>query len=100
MPELHETWDKLKAAEFISVTDLQSGYWQLALSPKSRHKTAFKCEFGTFHYNVVPMGIEMGMVSSAAYFQRHLENLLRRHGILCSKVHVSSDKTETYIVSL
>ena len=43
-------FDKLKGAAYISTFDLQHGFWQAALDPKTAHRTAFTCEYGTFQY--------------------------------------------------
>ena len=77
----------------ISTFDLQHGFWQAALDPKTAHRTAFTCEYGTFQYKVVPMGL----LSSAQFFQSFVETKLDRHGILYRKVHERSDATNTYI---
>ena len=85
--------DKLKGARFISTFDLAHGFWQAALDPKTAHRTAFTCEYGTFQYKVVPMGL----LSSAQFFQSFVETKLDRHGILYRKVHETSDMTNTYV---
>ena len=59
---------------------------KMPLHKDSRKKTAFKCEFGTFQYRVVPMG----SLSSTAHFQRFVETKLERHGVLHRLVHPES----------
>ena len=95
MPDITGMFDKLKGAAFTSCLDLQKGYWQAPLDPKTKHKTAFSCEFGSFQYRVVPMGL----ISSAQYYQSFVEKKLDRHGILYKKVHASSDLSDTYLDS-
>ena len=95
MPDLAGMFDKLKGAAFTSCLDLQKGYWQAPLDPATKHKTAFSCEFGSFQYRVVPMGL----ISSAQYYQSFVEKKLDRHGILYKKVHATSDLTDTWIDS-
>jgi hypothetical protein len=73
--------------------DLEKGYWQAPLDPATKHKTAFSCEFGSFQYRVVPMGL----LSSAQFYQSFVEKKLDRHGILYKKVHASSDLKDTYV---
>jgi hypothetical protein len=64
VPELGEMWAKLRNAKFISKLDLRHGFWQMGLRPESRHKTSFSCEYGTFQYRVLPMGL---LTASAAF---------------------------------
>ena len=66
VPELGEMWAKLRNAKFISKLDLRHGFWQMGLHPDSRHKTSFSCEYGTFQYRVLPMGL----LTASAAFQR------------------------------
>ena len=40
------------------------------------HKTAFQCEFGTYEYTVVPMGL----LTARSFYQSWLEAILRKHG--------------------
>eukprot|EP01050_Picozoa_sp_SAG11_P026358 SAG11_NODE_6286_length_1344_cov_0.997590_1_plen_154_part_00 len=46
MPETDDCVENLRNAKFLSVVDLEKGYWQMALHKDSRHKTANKCKFG------------------------------------------------------
>ena len=95
MPDISGMFEKLKGAAFISCLDLEKGYWQAPLDPATKHKTAFSCEFGSFQYRVVPMGL----LSSAQFYQSFVEKKLDRHGILYKKVHASSDLKDTYLDS-
>jgi hypothetical protein len=83
LPEPEDCVDKLKGAKWLSVIDIEKAFWNLALHKNSRHKTAFKCVFGTFEYCVAPMGL----LTSAAWWQRFIEQKLSRHGILHRLVH-------------
>ena len=95
MPDITGMFEKLKGAAYISCLDLEKGYWQAPLDPETKHKTAFSCEFGSFQYRVVPMGL----LSSAQFYQSFVEKKLDRHGILYKKVHASSDLKDTYLDS-
>ncbi len=77
VPELGEMWAKLRNAKFISKLDLRHGFWQMGLHPNSRHKTSFSCEYGTFQYRVLPMGL---IIDSVA-FQRWVQGRLKKHNL-------------------
>ena len=41
MPDIESHIDTVGGANFITVCDVQSAYWQIPIAPKDRHKTAF-----------------------------------------------------------
>ena len=41
IPKIAQTFDALRGAKFFSSMDLASGYWQVPIAEKDRHKTAF-----------------------------------------------------------
>ena len=43
--------------QYFSKLDLKSGFWQLPIEEKDRHKTAFINPFGLFEWNVLPQGL-------------------------------------------
>ena len=57
---------------FFSKLDLRSGFWQLPIDEKDRHKTAFITPFGLFEWNVLPQGLRNAPPS----FQRVMSNVL------------------------
>ena len=81
IPDIHEMWGKLQGAKWLSLLDLKSGYWLCPLAEESCKYTAFQTPFGSYMYRVVPMGL----VSSAAHFQRFVERKLKKYdGVLYS----------------
>ena len=58
--------------EYFSKLDLKSGFWQLPIDEKDRHKTAFITPFGLFEWNVLPQGLR----NSPPSFQRIMNNVL------------------------
>lgn len=72
LPLISDLLDSLQGAKYYSSLDLCSGYWQMLLDPKDRHKTAFATEFGLFQWNRLPQGLK----NAASSFQRLLEIVL------------------------
>lgn len=75
-PLLHitATLDKLRDARYLSTTDLQSGYWQIPLSPESKPLTVFTVPGrGLMQFTVMPFGLH----SAPATFQRLMDEVLR-----------------------
>ena len=57
MKNANEIIYRVAGASYISVIDLVKFFYQIELSPKCRHYTAFYTPFGTFHYNVLAQGL-------------------------------------------
>lgn len=53
-------FDQFSGAVVFSVLDLNSAYFQIPLTPRSRRVTAFCTPFGLFEFNKLPMGISIG----------------------------------------
>ena len=74
LPNILDTLDALGGATFFSCLDLFSGYWQLALHEKDKHKTSFVCEFGQFEFNRLPFGL----VNGPSTFQRTIASIFEK----------------------
>ena len=75
LPLPDEVQDRLSGSTVFSTLDLQSGYWQLPVSPTDQEKTAF-CPgsgMGLFEFRRMPFGLS-GAPSS---FQRLMDKILR-----------------------
>ena len=57
LPRADQLFDKLAHAKYFSKIDLRTGFYQILISEKDRHKTAFTTSRGLFEYNVLPMGL-------------------------------------------
>ena len=57
LPRADQLFDKLAHAKYFSKIDLRTGFYQILISEKDRHKTAFSTSQGLFEYNVLPMGL-------------------------------------------
>lgn len=60
MPSVEHSFANFQGAKILSVLDLNSAYYQIPLSAKSRMLTAFCTPFGLFEFTKLPMGISVG----------------------------------------
>ena len=72
LPKLHDGLQFLTTAKYLSSLDLTQGYHQIPIDPNSRSKTAFRTTFGSFEWNVMPVGL----TNAPATFQRLVNRLL------------------------
>lgn len=63
-PRLDECIDSLEASKLFSTLDANCGYWQIAMGPEDRPKTAFKAHCGTYQYLRMPFGLKNAPVPS------------------------------------
>ena len=57
MPDIESHVDTVGGAKFITECDIQSAYWQIPISKKDCHKTAFVTSKGKYVFKVFPFGI-------------------------------------------
>jgi hypothetical protein len=57
LPRNGDTLDTLAGAEWFSTLDLKSGYWQVALHPDDKEKTAFSTGQGRWQFTVMLFGL-------------------------------------------
>lgn len=72
LPNLEETFSALRGSKWFSVLDLKSGYYQIELEEKDKHKTAFVCPLGFWEFNRMPQGI----TNAPGTFQRLMEKCM------------------------
>ena len=72
LPRIDTALDALEGAQYFSLLDLRSGFYQIAMHPEDKEKTAFIVEFGLFQFT----RLSMGLTNSASSFQRVLDRVL------------------------
>lgn len=72
LPRIDESLDLVAGSKWFSSLDLRSGYWQVALSPAARPKTAFSTGRGLWQFTVMPFGL----CNAPATFERLMEKVL------------------------
>ena len=57
LPRIDQLIDQLNGAKVLSSLDLQSGYYQIRISPGDVPKTAFLTPFGQYQFKVMSFGL-------------------------------------------
>ena len=73
LPKIEECLDTLAGNSWFSTMDMNSGYWQIEIDEKDRHKTAFITKYGLFEHN----RMAYGLTNAPSCFQRVVQLLLR-----------------------
>ena len=73
MPLIEDILHFLHGAILFTTLDLYSGFWQIEIAECDRHKTAFSCEFGHFHFKKMPFGL----CNAPSTFQNAMEIILQ-----------------------
>ena len=73
LPKIEECVDTLAGTSWFSTLDMNSGYWQIEIDEKDRHKTAFITKYGLFEHN----RMAFGLTNAPSCFQRVVQLLLR-----------------------
>jgi hypothetical protein len=79
MPTIDQTLHQFGGASVFSVLDLNSAYYQIPLSERSRRVTAFCTPFGLFEFNKLPMGISVGCQGLGRVIDELFADLKGRH---------------------
>jgi transposase InsO family protein len=72
LPNITETLDSLGKSKIFSVLDMASGYFQIAIKPEDREKTAFSCHRGHFEFSKMAFGLN----NAPATYQRCIDVVL------------------------
>ena len=94
LPNITDILDQLGGAKYFTVLDLASGFHQIEVEPKDRHKTAFSTPFGHFEFVRMPFGLK----NAPASFQRVMDRVLS--GLQGVELFVYMDDIVIYAKSL
>ena len=73
LPRFDDILPYFSGKKFFSKMDIRSGYYNIEVAEEDKEKTAFGTVFGLYEYNRMVQGAK----TSAATFQRCMENILR-----------------------
>ena len=76
LPRIDELIDRFRGARYFTKLDLLSGYHQQRIFEPHTHKTAFRCRYGHFEFNVVPFGLTNAPASFSNMMLRVLDPVL------------------------
>ena len=99
LPRIDDLVDKVGSAKFVSVIDLQKGYYQIGMTDRAKKLSAFITPFGLYQYKVMPFG----MKNAPATFQRIMSHtILGLEGVSCylDDIVVISDTWSEHVVRL
>ncbi|KAJ1117862.1 hypothetical protein NDU88_006058 [Pleurodeles waltl] len=95
-----ELIDRLGAAKFLSTFDLTSGYWQIALSPGAKERSAFSTPEGHFQFKVMPFGLKNAPATFQQLVNRVLSGLESFSAAYLDDIAVFSSTWEDHLVHL
>ena len=61
---------------------MKSGYYQIQIEERDRHKTTFTCPAGFYQWNVVPFGLK----NAPSYFQKRMDSIFGQYDFIVSYI--------------
>ena len=101
LPRIDDILDRLGGKLYFSTLDLQSGYWQIPMSPADAVKTDFHGPRGLYQFKRMPFGLK----NAPASFQRAMDLVLAGLvGVSCwvylDDIIIASSSFEQHLVDL
>jgi hypothetical protein len=75
LPLIPETFDRLGKAKYFTKLDMPGAYNLLRIANGDEWKTAFRCRYGHFEYQVMPFGL----MNAPGTFQAFVNDVLREY---------------------
>ena len=72
IPNVSQLMDELAGAKVFSTLDMLWGFWQMPLVEEDKEKTAMQTAYGSFEWNVLPMGL----TNSPPIYQSWMQSML------------------------
>ena len=73
LPQIDNILPHLAGHRYFTKLDIRSGYYNIEIEERDKEKMTFSTAFGLFKYNRMVQGAK----TSAAIFQRCMENILK-----------------------
>ena len=73
LPLIGELLNRISSAKFFTKSDVRDGYHRLRMAKGEEWKTAFRCQYGLFEYNVMPFGL----CNAPGTFQHYMNDTFR-----------------------
>lgn len=75
LPRPEVIMQKIQHSKVFNKFDMKSGYYQIQIQPKDRHKTTFIFPTGFYQWKVVPFGLK----NALAFFQRRMDYIFSKY---------------------
>ena len=72
LPNQEDIFRQIGSAKYFTTMDLMSGFWQIAIKPEHKHKTAFITTRGLYEFIVMPFGL----CNAPSTFQRMMDKII------------------------
>ncbi|GBG65770.1 hypothetical protein CBR_g52361 [Chara braunii] len=101
LPRIDDLLERLGGAKYFSKLDLKSGYHQLEIHPRDRHKTVFKTRYGHFEWVIMPFGLTNAPTTFQAAMPTEFRDMLDRFVLIyLDDILVYSQTLDEHIVHL